>query len=334
MKKLLIFFLVIGVLISCNKDMSDQFYPDPTKAINDTTWTTKTISQGFIDTIKNSIGILPTFTIVFPCGSDMLMNLNDSLQVSFPPYTIADPTNNTPYTGGNVQVDVTELRNKGDFIKKLIPTTSTKYLLESAGSFYVSVSRNVNGVVIPATLASNGYVYLKWLDANPRSSMQLFNGAYLTNLDSFFTWKPNTSITGYVTTWDSTNSSINKKGYSLTSKTLGWLNADAFLDTVTTARTRANILMASANFTNKNTLVFMIFKNQRTVVKLSPDYTNRCFYSLNIPVGASVTLLSLSFIDSVLYMGTKDVIVSSANKISLLPQKTTVQNALATINNL
>jgi hypothetical protein len=313
--------------MSCSKDESNQFFPTPGLGINDTTWTPNTIRKSFLDSVSDAFTI-SAITTSFPCSSDKLIKLNDSAQIQFTPYACVDPNTNIAITNGNIDLTVAPLRNKGDYIKEMITTTSTKYLLLSGGSFYVQVSQNNN----PLAIAPTSYYTIKWQDVNPQSNMQYFGLTTLTNLDSLCTW--NTGKAGTVSTWDSSNYSVNKKGYSLTARVTGWVSAASFLDTVTTARTRANILMSSANFTNKNTLVFMVFNNQRTVVKLIPDYVNRCFYSLNIPLGASVTLFSISVIDGNFYLGTKNATVNSANPINLLPQQSSIPAIIAALNNL
>ena len=328
MKRFLIVCLLVGALMSCNKNASYQFYAYPGLGINDTSWTNQNISKGFIDTIEGLFGI-PFYTATFSYNTDESIRLNDSLQIAFSSNAFADANTNIPITNGNIKVDVDVLRNKGDFIKELIATTSTKYLLASAGAFYVQISQNNNPLIITPA----GSFTLKWQDASPNTNANFFGLIPLANIDSLNTWVANKY--GTVSTWDSTNNGVNKKGYSLSSKITGtWISANAFLDTVTTTRTRANVLMSSANFTNKNTLVFMVFKNQRTVVKLNPDYANRCFYSLNIPIGSAVTLFSISIIDNTFYLGNTDVVVSSANKLSLLPQKATLPDIFSALNNL
>ena len=332
MKKLLIGYIITVCLLSCGKEVKDEFHPYTNLAINDTTWSKNSISKGFTDSMSKAFPFI-NYTATFPCSSDKTINLVDtSLTIAFTPYACIDPGTGNVISNGNITVQLVWLRNKGDFIKFLIPTTSTKYLLQSAGTFNVQVSQNN----MPLAIASTSNYTLKWLDKTPFSYPKFLSMNSLTNTDSLFSW--DTNKYGSTLNWDSTGIAVNpanatKKGYLLSTKVTGWISSGQFLDTLSTARTRTNILL-SPNFTNKNTLVFVVFKNLRTVVRLAPDFTNRCFYTNNVPVGASVSIVTISYIDNNFYLGVKDAVINSANAVNVTPQKSTAPDILSILDNL
>lgn len=321
MKKIVFILFIVGFFSSCSKDLStNTFIPYPTMGINDTVWTTKPVSGGFTDSISKAINNTLFFVDTFNVVTGRTIRLSDSLEITFPPYACSTSGgsspggpggNGTSIIDGTIKVEILFLRKKGDFIKFLIPTTSKSYLLESGGSFFVRLSKNGQEV----SMSPNTFFKLKWIDATAKTNMSFFEGVSLQNYDSTFTWLPSTR--GYVTPWDSTSIGVPKKGYNMYSSVTHWINSDFFLDT-TLSRTRLNVTL-TLNNTNKNTLVFAVFKNTRTVIRLSADFSTRSFYSLNLPVNSAVTLIGISMIDNQFYYASSDVTVLSANRFSLTP---------------
>ncbi len=333
MKKIIIGgFVLMGLISSCSKSMSDEFVAYAGLGINDTVWTKVPISQGLLDTVSRDLGFQPMADTVNAAAGGKI-KFNDSLNVSIPAGGCADASNNAPITGGTVKVELLSIRKKGDFIRYMIPTTSGKYLLESAGAYYLKLTRGIENLVV----SPNATVTIKFQDFAPtKTDYGFFVGVALQNRDSLFTWLPagvGSSPYGSITPWDSSSFSVPKRGYFLNTKLTNWISADRFLDTVTQARTRINVTM-QLNYTNKNTVVFAVFKNQRTVVRLTSDYATRSFYSLNFPVNSAVTLVSISLIDNTYYFGTKDVTVVNANNISLTADKKSLSDISTFLDSL
>lgn len=328
MKKILFILFTVGFFSSCTKDLStNNFVPYQNTGMNDTAWTKKPVSEGFTDSVSTAINNTIFFVDSFNIATGKKIKLSDSLEITFPSFSCSNINDNSPITGGTIKAEVLALRKKGDFIKYLIPTTSKSYLLESGGSFFVRLSKNGQEV----NMLPNAYFKLRWTDAFPKTDMKFFTGMPLQNHDSLFTWMPGGY--GSVSLWDSTASGVSKKGYDMLSSTTHWINSDFFIDTTTGSRTRLNATL-TLNSTNKNTLVFAIFKNRRTVVRLSSDFQTRSFYSLNIPVNSAVTLLSISMIDNNFYVASNDVTVINADRISLVPVKKTISELNTLLDNL
>ena len=306
---------------------SNNFVPYQNNGMNDTAWTKKPVSEGFTDSVSNAINNTNFFADTFNVATGRKIKLNDSVEITFPPFACSNFNDNTAITNGTIKVEVLLLKRKGDFIKYLIPTTSKSNLLESGGSFFVRISKNGQEL----SMLPNAYFKLRWNDAAPKTDMKFFTGIPLMNHDSLFTWMPATN--GYVTLWDSTGMGVAKKGYDITSGTTHWINSDFFIDTLTGTRTRLNVTLPLNN-TNKNTMVFAVLKNKRTIVRLSADYQTRSFYSLNIPVNSVVTLLTISMIENNFYVDSRDVTVLNADRFALFPVKKSITEINTILDNL
>jgi hypothetical protein len=89
------------------------------------------------------------------------------------------------------------------------------------------------------------------------------------------------------------------------------------------------------NFTNKNTLVFTVFDNSRTVLYMKSDFASRSFMTGNIPIGTKLTLVSISLIGHDYYLGTKPINdVGTMINYSFTPEKKTLAQILNFINSL
>ena len=327
MKKILFIVFITVLLNSCKKEFSDSFTPYTNLGINDTVWTNKPLTNGFLDSISYAINNTAWFVDSFNTVLEKKFKLNDSLEIFFPSHSYSFPNTPGSFPDGNIKVEVLALRKKGDYIKTLIPNSSKNYLLETTGSFFVRLSRNGQEIV----MAANSGFYIRWRDDNPRTNLKFFEGAQIPNRDSLFTWLP-APTDGYISVWDSTSLGANKKGYQLTSKSTKWLSSSNFIDT-SSGSTRLNVTLP-LNSTNKNTLVFAVFNDKKTVVRLTTDFITRSYYCMNVPVNSSITLLSISLIDNEFYLGTRSVIVKNADRFSVSPAKSSVGNIINVLDNL
>jgi len=316
---------LIAFFSSCKKDIQNTFMPYINLGINDTAWTNKPMSPYVADTVSNAINNTHLFVDSFDINRGRRIKLSDSLEVFIQPYSCFDPDNNTPIKG-DIRIEVLALAKKGDYIKYLLPTTSNNYLLESEGTFYIRLSQNNHELV----LKPNGFLRLRWVYSAPTQNMKFFELNALRSQDSLYTWIP--AYNGNISMWDSTSYGVAKRGYDMTSGSIGWLNCGLFIDTMPQT-TRFNVTLPP-NYTNKNTFVFATFNNKKTIVRLNADFNSRTFYALNVPVNSSITLLSISLIDNHYYWASNNVTVVNANRFSLTPGPTTINAIIANLDNL
>ncbi len=122
------------------------------------------------------------------------------------------------------------------------------------------------------------------------------------------------------------------RGYELLSKRLRWVNAAYFIDS-TQPRTRINAFLPP-NFTNSNTSAFAVIKDQRIVVRLNPELSNRTFFAVNIPLNKSITIVAISKIGEDLYWSAKEVTTTPNITLSLQPEKKTKQQIVQLLDAL
>ena len=185
---------------------------------------------------------------------------------------------------------------KGDFIKSYRPNSSNGFPLETGGAFFIRITKNGNELV----LAPGASVKIKWTDIEaPKQYMQAYYGKEGSPvpagpLDSAHNWIPD-SDTSWLKPWYRTSGNGVRTGYMLETKKLRWVSAQHALVPNTKLTNIYGIL--PPNFTNKNTLVFAVFSNTRTVLSLKSDFASRSFTTGNVPMGTKMTLVSISKID-------------------------------------
>lgn len=324
--------ILLFFLTACQKELSDNFTIYTGDPRNDTVWTATTPSTAPIHQLAKAF--LPDLIIdSFDCTLGDTLYLKDEVEIRIP---AAACTNNssTPVTG-KVKLEFFRLKKKGDFIKFFKPTTAGKYLLESAGGFFIRISQNGQEL----KLAPNASITVRFRDTeDPKSTMQVFHARetipFISNgIDTLHTWVRHTD-TSHIRTWQKTDTLGNVlKGYELTTTQLRWTGAHRYIDS-TLSHTNIFAYLPQ-NFTNKNTVIYAVFSDHKIVVNLSSDFRSKAFTASQIPRGAKIKLLSFSRLGSDLYLGIREINdVGTMNTYKIEPQKKSLADILTVINNL
>jgi hypothetical protein len=77
------------------------------------------------------------------------------------------------------------------------------------------------------------------------------------------------------------------------------------------------------NFTNNNTSVYAVLKNEKTIVHLNGNPASKTFFAINIPTNKTLFLVSLTKIGEDLYLGTKEITPTQNSIQQLRPEKKT-----------
>ena len=309
-------WFVVLLVVSCTKENSDQFLPDQNNASNDTAWTASLRPNATVYQLQAMLAGEPqTKTLDLATGGTI--TFNDGVQVTFDPASLS---NAAP---APALVELVYVKTKGDIVRNFKPTISNGRLLESGGAFHLRVSQD--GKVL--TLAPGSHVSIRYTFPQVDDDMQLFYGD--TSVPGSFNWLPDN--TGSVTTFSTPDTAGVTLGYELLSSRLEWINCDKFIDTGTLTKI---LCVLPANFTNNNTTVFMVFHDFRSVLQLYPDAGLKGFYMEKVPLGADVTLVSISKIGETLFMATTETSVSSAQVVELTPTQTTSEAILQYLQGL
>jgi len=323
------FFLLVFVCLiafGCSKENSDLFIPYNGDPANDTSWAlhvpgdaaaytlfAKLSNNAFIDSFENNTGAA--------------FHVNDNLDIQLDSNSCV--YNNGAAVSGKVSLELRHLSRKGDFIRFAKPTTSYGKLFESAGMLYIKLLKQDQEVF----LKQGQRFYVNMKDASPVNTIRLFHGVEAlqaplpTGTNPMFTWATqadSSSVVPYI--------NGNAKGYNLSLHSLNWINCQSYLDSNVAKTNIACTLPVS--FTNRNTTVFAVFKQRKTVVQLNPDYSSRTFFAPNLPVGTNVMLVSLSLVGNQYYLGIKDVTVSAGMFSIVTPTARTLTEVNTFLNGL
>jgi len=321
MKTLMHVLLIAVLFTACTKEASNEFVNDPTNPQNDTTWITGNVdSNAPVNTLMESLA-LPYLVDSFDIVSGGVLHCDNNGEINIPANCLDQAVT------GKVKVEYLYLKTKGDMVRNAKPAISNNRILISGGAFFLKVSSGGNNY----QLAENAKIKILYNNPSPDNAMRLFYGDTSVNSMDGFTWQLANDSSG-VTTWRNEDSSGVTTGYQLLSKKFGWINCDKFADTSVT-RTRL-VDTLPVNFTNKNTAVFAVFKDQWSVLRLYADAANKYFYVDNIPLGSKIILLSISKIGNDYYLGSKEVTVTTDKIEGLEPQVTTKENISSFIDSL
>lgn len=321
------------LLGSCAKEgLNNDFKPYGNNELNDTAWVKSIGSNANIFSLADSIFQKAYFTDSIDLTKDQNIQFGDSLELEFKGNCLTTGTG--LLQDGKAKIELIKILKKGDFIKAFRPNSSFGYPLETGGAFFIRITKNGNELV----LAPGTSLKIKWSDIEaPKPNMQAYygkegfpipNGA----LDSAHNWFPD-SDTSWLKPWIKTSGNGVRTGYILETKKLRWVSAQHTLMPNTKLTNIYGIL--PPNYTNKNSLVFAVFANSRTVLSLKSDFASRSFTTGNIPLGTKMTLVSISKIDKDFYLGTKLVNdVGTIVNYSFTPEKKSLAQILEYLNSL
>jgi len=113
----------------------------------------------------------------------------------------------------------------------------------------------------------------------------------------------------------STISHNSKKGYSLLLSQLPWMLAGQGVNAAqvtTITATLPNI------FTNANSKMYVLLNDRNGLMEMGQNKNSKSFFADNIPLGASVKVISVSSVVNNFYLGTEDLVVK--NKVHVKPK--------------
>ncbi len=336
--------ILLLMLAACNKEISNNnnFTPYTDNPLNDTAWIKTITGDAPIYKLADTIFQNSAFVDTFNLANEFSRSYGDSLEIELHANSLFDNHINSGGTGGVggtpidgiAKLEVLRLRTKGDFIKAYRPNSSFGYPLETAGGFFVRISKNNNELA----LTPGSSIKIKYSDiVDPLPNMQVFYGREtlpfpIGALDSAHTWIRDQD-TSYIKTFVKQSGSTYKKGYELEAKKLRWISAQRYLDS-TVAKTNIYAILP-ANYSNKNTQVFAVFDKSRTVLALRSDLSTRSFTTGNIPLRAKITLVSISKIGHDLYLGIKIINdVGTVINYSITPEQKSLGQILDYLNAL
>ena len=299
MKNLIVSILFLGIVLlfqACGKDTT-EFIVTGTTTINltDTAWEdeSKLTTPIVLPIEKLQLAKAPTQdTCTAEIGKKIVVP--EDVTVDIP--ANACVTKNNQICKGKLDIEVLVLRTKGEIVTFDKPTTSGGKLLVSGGVVYISVKQKGEDV----KLASGKTLKIRVKSSAEIDGMKLFEGKSMGRFN--FDWTPITGNFGAVTAviWQDSSQSRENKGFDIVTDRFGWINCDKFHDEGNLTNKFAVTLADS--FSNRNTSIYLVFKDINSVVKLEGVSSSKQFNIPNgykgIPIGRKISVVSISNFDN------------------------------------
>jgi len=312
-KHISFFTAAVFFLCSCQKNI-DVFVPDPGQLNGpDTTWYSSISDAMPVAALRGSLSPETIKT-----GIEIGMHIDSAttangLTCIFPAAGYTDAAGNT--ITGKITSEVLLLKKKGDMIRANRPTVSGDRMLVSTAAVFVQLKKDTQNIL----LAPAAQLKLKITDAGNAANTAFFYGE--ESAGGKFNWLENN---------DPANNFIaaSVSPLQVTTNKLRWTGCAYFFDTANITRNRVSVTLPS-NYTNANTMVYVVFKDLRSVIALTADVTLKKFTSIGLPDNKAVTVIAISRQANDYYLGTSSFTTgAAANNTSFTP----VKSSLAAIN--
>jgi hypothetical protein len=308
-KKSSIFLSIIAILVACNKE-TDTFTPYSNLEINDTSWSSNSMSNAKFDFIKNALSpIANTGTLGNAIASNYTFGNEATIAISPNSFLL----NGVAFTDSIVTVAYKNFITKGDFIKNLLSTDNGNSLQEFSVGFSINF-KDAKGNVL--ALKPNSKFDMDYFYNDATSRYKFYFGTEAVNTNSSFNWQIADSATqgyAYQTLLNLPTGGLGN-GYKIKSYTTNFIGC---FRPFANANSVAGNVSTSSNLTNKNTIVFSVLKNNNVIQRALPNIANHTFSYHNLPNGAAVTLVAISLIDNKFYLSTRNVVVANNGNYSL-----------------
>jgi len=322
MKRYPLFAIITLIFFSCSKENSNEFVTDPGNPYNDTTWVKTIAANSPVNEIFQILSS-PSEDSSFDATNGSLINFSNNVEMTLPA--------NAFNAGGKAKAEVVFLKTKGDMIRFGKPTTSGDKFLISGGAFHINVSGNNQSL----SLQNNKQIVIRYITSHIDPQMTLFYGDTTVNSTDGFTWvaSPDTLNTKPVRGWYKRLDTGYIYGYEILSKKCRWINCDHYADFNNLQRTKVFSTLP-ANFTNKNTAVFLVFKDIFCVGRMIGDADNHVFFTKDVPIGKEIIIVSISKIGNDFYLDHQQATVTDNINVQLSPEKKTEQEVIDYLNTL
>ena len=313
---LLALFFVFSFLVSCQKKV-DSFVPDGLQSAPDTTWQTVIAANAPVIVLKNDLRIAKV-TDSFSYNNTGIVYNSGSFSLGIPTNSLVNAAGAFP--SGFVSRQSLLVQRKGDFISMSMPTVSNDRLLISGGAFFLGLKNNNADL----SVAPGNSLTVKYNNSATVSGMKVYNGAETGN--NGFNWTENTDIV-----YNKVNVSLT--GYEVLINGMQWIQSAYLFDTTGIPETSFSLKLPS-NYTNANTVAYVVFNDMQCVTGLTGNAAQHKFITGDLPVNRPITIVVISKQADDYYLGTQQT-VTAAPSSGMGSQEiviTPVRKSLAFVN--
>lgn len=239
---------------------------------------------------------------------------------------------------GEITFKYFEILNPANYLFLGLPTISDGKLLSTEGVYRFEVTKN--GKKLKLKDGKSIKVHLP--NENPISEMGLFEA--IGQGDSF-NWNDITDdpIGGFgiqVGEWgfqiDSLQQWVGDYGYIFNCDLFQWINVDIFVDVPEEDKTSVCVDLPDL-YTDKNTVVFMLFDEVESILGLRPDADLMQFcepYGAS-PIGYNVTFIAIANIDDgVFHFGIQEAKITKDHVEMITPEEKSIEDIIKIIEDL
>ena len=302
---------IVVIMMSCGKDI-DEFIPRASQA------PAGDISR-LMARLKSDIAGDVFTSVSCPCSGDQVYKIDKDLVLVIPPDFV--DLSQYPCINGSFNINVTGCDTKGEILIDGIPTVSEGKLLESRIEINIEIGDSISNV----KLAHGKQIRLLVNDPDPRDRMELFYGedeVWVQADRNPDTWDNVTNSEWWFQ--DSAQQIITGFGYECFTDSLDWINVDVFFEVPAEQRTAVCIDLPD-EFTNTNTLVFMVFDDYKSILAMHGEAETMQFcepYGAT-PLGFNVTFVVLSEMGEDSYMfAQKSAVITPGHIETITPKNT------------
>ncbi|WP_284283352.1 hypothetical protein [Portibacter lacus] len=278
-------------------------------------------------------------SLVFKAEDGIIIVTENQTIIEVSPGSLLDQSGN--FVTGDVDFKYIEVLNPAEYAFYGLPTISNKQLLRTDGVFRFEARQEGKEL----SFKGGRGVRVRLPDDNPEEGMQLFRGE---GSGDDFNWSPISDATGspnntdiILNEWflniDSTGQDfLQGFGYEFTCELFTWINVDIFVDIPEDERTTVCVELPEM-FTNKNTTIFMLFKESKSILGLNGDAEKMqwCEPYGATPKGFEVTFIVISHQgDDKYYFALKDATIVEDHLEYIEPEETTIDEIVKEIENL
>jgi hypothetical protein len=329
MRKLFIILLLATAFSACQKEFSEEFSISRNNPLNDTTWTTTTVSPALTQMLSTLRSELPEPLVdSFDADRDGGIVFGDSLKLEYETNNggicIAGQSGNASNRiRGKIKIVLSILTNKDAILKAGLTTAgTTMQVLETDMLIGIRLWQNN----LPLDLFGGAKISARIKHTAPKNNRILFQAITLASgRDSVRIWKDITSNDNKIYKGDSIYlpGGGYKRFYELKTQFTGWLSSCNWADTSNTSRLNVRLPL---NFTNKNTVVYAISTTNNIVLQLRDEAAIQSFFYPAIPKNIPFKLVSLSVIGNNTYMGvTESRLITTPDPVRIEPRVSTWQ---------
>ena len=323
-KLLIAFFISIGYLAACQKNL-DEFVPDPGQLNGpDTTWYSAVAPSMPINDLKAQL-LIGSYNDSIQVGSSTsYITTPSGLQCYFPANGLTTSAGQT--LTGSAKIELVHVKTKGDMIRLGKPTTSNGRLLVNANETFVRAKNDTAELLFRPGVKMT----IRYPDLPLNTQMKFFVGDE-TNAAQF-NWLPNPDPANNTVGFTST-------GYEIQTNRLRWTSACYFYDTTNISRVNVKADLASY-FTNANTIAYVVFKDVRSVVGMYGDVVSKKFSTGKLPVGKLITVVVISKQANDFFLGFENVTTAASagttgeQTVAVKPIKKSLAEIIAFLNTL